>query len=571
MKRLVILFLLGVSGLFSGAQNATIHGVAPDLSENSVVSIGYPILLGSPSMRAFISVPTISGLAANPASVAAGNKATNTYTLTESNAARAVSSAVTNAAMQAGVVEPPSPSSTPACTGKALAAAGSISRGGRYYLSGTIAGSFRIEARNVTIDLCGQTITYTTMPAFYGCNNGGTILAALTQKCTDRGSYGGVHLTNSRFPAGGIVQAATSPAGIPAIFFGTENSWGPVPAPGTIDHLTIAISQPAAQAIRLPYSGSGWNVSYNLVNSTITNIQLPGEAPNVARYRLGGYMIWTGGGRNFGGTGNLFEHNTIHGAPQGGITDNVPHSKFLYNTCTMNSHYSNDYCILAQSDHQEIGFNSVTIMSGATAANGGRGFDADGVAANVHDNIAHVWEGNGNTEYRGCELDGGYGIRSKFNPQVNSGAVSGTFSNNKITVEARYCPAIAFEMTNLPTTSNVTFNNNALTTVKGPGGIDAPIGLDQTAAPLTGSGNVLTGSYGVYINWDGAVETIPAGQTWNISTALINDADGGKASAANFTRPMALSILDNPANKTVVCGGNATGVNSVAGKIVKTC
>lgn len=81
----------------------------------------------------------------------------------------------------------------------------------------------------------------------------------------------------------------------------------------------------------------------------------------------------------------------------------------------------------------------------------------------------------------------------------------------------------------------------------------------------------MKGGYGVYINWDGAVETVPTGQTWTVSTALIDDADGGTASAANFTSPMSLSIMDNPANRTVVCGGYATGVNSVNGKIVKTC
>jgi hypothetical protein len=367
------------------------------------------------------------------------------------------------------------------------------------------------------------------------------------------------------------VQATSSPAGIPAIFFGTENSWGSVPTGGTIDHLTIAVSQPAAQAIRLPYAGSGWSVNHNVINSTITSIQLSNETPFSARARFGGYMIWSGGAGNVTGTGNLYEYNTINGAPQGGITDNSQNSKYLYNTCTMNSHYSNDYCVLAPADNQEIGFNSTTIMSGATAANGGRGFDAEGVGANVHDNVADVWEGNGNTEYKGCELMGGYGIRSKFNPQVNGGAVSGTFTNNKITVEAKYCPAVAFEMTNLPPTSNVIFNNNTFTTVAGSGGVDALLGFDQTAAPLTGAGNVLTGSYGVYVNWDGAVETVPTGQAWTIGTALINDADGGTASAANFTSPMSLSILDNPTNQTVVCGGNATGVNSVNGKVVKTC
>jgi hypothetical protein len=312
-------------------------------------------------------------------------------------------------------------------------------------------------------------------------------------------------------------------------------------------------------------------VNHNVVDSTITSIQLPTETPFQARARFGGYMIYSAGGQDVAGAGNLFEYNTINGAPQGGITDVIQNSKYLYNVCTMNSHYSNDYCVLAPSDDQEIGFNTAEIMPGATAANGGRGFDIDGVNANVHDNVADVWEGNGNTEYNGCELMGGYGIRTKFNPRVNGGRVSGTFTNNKITVEAKYCPAIAFEMTNLPPTSSVIFNRNTLTTVAGPGGLDSSLGFDASAAPLTGTGNVMKGSHGAYVNWDGAVETVPAGQTWTIGAALINDADGGTASTANFTAPMSLSILNHPANQTVVCGGNAIGVNSVNGKVVKTC
>jgi hypothetical protein len=142
-----------------------------------------------------------------------------------------------------------------ACTGKALSAPGVITKSGHYYLSASFAGSLQIEANNVTVDFCGKTITYSTMPAIYGCNNGSTIFPAGTQKCTSIGSFNSVHLTNSQFPTGGIVQAATSPAGIPAVFFGTENSWGPIPTGGTIDHLTIAVSQPAAQAIRLTYAG----------------------------------------------------------------------------------------------------------------------------------------------------------------------------------------------------------------------------------------------------------------------------------------------------------------------------
>ncbi|MES2221759.1 MAG: hypothetical protein V4587_12435, partial [Acidobacteriota bacterium] len=493
--------------------------------------------------------------------------ATTSYILTATNTVGAtVTSSATVTVMPVVVAPPPAP-----CKGKAISSAAAITKSGSYYLSAPIAGSIPIEASGVTVDLCGQTVTYSTMPAFYGCISGGKILPALTQTCANPGSYGGVHLTNSQFPAGGIVQAATSSAGIPAVLFGDENQWGAPQAPGTIDHLTIAVSQPAAQAIRLPYPGSGWNVSYNVVISTVASIQFTGEAPTTARYRFGGYMIWTGGGGNVAGSGNTFSYNTINGAPQGGITDANQKSKFLNNTCTMNSHYSNDYCVLAPADNQEVGFNTTTILPGAPAANGGRGFDAEGVNANVHDNVADVWEGNGNTEYSGCELDGSYGIRSKFNPQVNGGVVSGTFTNNKIKVEAKYCPAVGFEMTNLPTTSNVIFNGNTITTVSGPGGLDAPIGFDQTAAPITGTGNVLSGTYGVYVNWDGAVETIPVGQTWNVGTALINDQDGGTASAANFKTPMSLSILDNPANKTVVCGGNATGVNSVAGKVVKTC
>jgi hypothetical protein len=245
--------------------------------------------------------------------------------------------------LSACVASAQAPSTPTACTGKALSAPGAVTKSGSYYLSASIAESLQIEASNVTVDLCGQTITYSAMPAIYGCTNGGTIFPALTQKCTGNGSFNGVHLTNSRFPTGGIVQAASSPAGIPAIFFGTENSWGPIPTGGgTIDHLTIAVSQPAAQAIRLPYAGSGWNINRNIVNSTIASIQLPNETPFSARARYGGYMIWTGGSGNVAGAGNLFEYNTINGAPQGGITDVVQNSKFLYNTCTMNSHYSND-------------------------------------------------------------------------------------------------------------------------------------------------------------------------------------------------------------------------------------
>jgi hypothetical protein len=450
------------------------------------------------------------------------------------------------------------------CSGKAVTTAGVIAGTGQTFcVTAPISGTIELEGTG-TLDLNGNTITYSSGAAILGCNNGGKIYPAFRTICASSASIklGRWHITNSAGnTVGGIVQAENAPVGIPAIFFGSENEYGGAPPTPNIDNLHIVLHNTAAQGIRCSYTSGGATIKNNVIDATaLTSIQLPGEIPYQARARFGGYMIWIANEGGVTTRPDTITGNTILGAPQGGIVDQMTGSTISYNRATMNSHYSNDYIVLSTANNQIIENNS--------GSGQGRAYDLEGNGWTLRNNTANVYETNLNTEYHGCEEGGGYGVRVRFQPQDNKGAPGGTMEGNDITASAKLCQAIALELTGLSSSSSIKLSDNKFTTVAGPGGVDAAVSGENSAAVLTGTGNVLTGSIGFFTQYAGADMTIPAGQIWNLTREAVYEDDGGSDSGADF--PLSLTILDKPTNAKVLCAAGATGT-VIVGEVTTTC
>lgn len=468
-------------------------------------------------------------------------------------------------------VPPPTPVSSIPANAVPVTACQTLSKAGAYYvLQADLTCSFAITGDNITFDLNGHTVTFTTLPAVMDCPSGSK---TLNGQC--KGSANSPHITNSTPNSGGLFQSVTGSIGIPALYVGSEDQWGATPKPGEIDHLSINVSTIASTGIRLSYAGDGWNIHNNHISSTVQSIIKPGQTAYQARSVFQGVMIFAGQGPSTVGTGNVYTNNTIYGAPQGGIVDFFSNTQYSHNSILQqNSIASNDYCITSLGQHgQNIDGNDCQGMS--------RGYDIEGNNFQFNNNSANIYTSNKNLEYNGCELSGGFALRVRFQPQDVNAPPTGTINNNKLVSTATYCPAVALRFTSLSGNSQLTINNNIFQTISGTGGNDYALSVDgSNGVKLIGTNNSFTASYGIGVDYDGASLTVPLGQTWNVSKALVYNGNGANdngnhtddGSVVNKQTPFVqnLIVLDKPTNSLVICGGVAGGMVTVGG-VVTTC
>jgi hypothetical protein len=491
------------------------------------------------------------------------NGTTLATTFTSSSLLRATAPALAAGSYAVGVLNPDgskasssiqltytTPSTT--ATGTPLSACGPITKSGTYYLANDVTCTnmgFALNADNITFNLNGHTIRYGStsevVPAISICD---TWYPSLPSSSCGNGHHAKAVIYNGK-----IVQTKGTTPFTHAIWIGQANGI----TPGSISSLNITIQEPGTQAIWGNFAGPGWVIQNNTFNDNVTQIQQPGQGVLSARSQFQGMVLTMYDGNNIPGSGDIIAGNTFNGTPQGAIYDTNQNTQIYSNVITLSSMFSNDYGVVILADGQQVHNNTIQGR--------GRGIDAESSNWNVYNNTINVHEEANNSEYGGCELEGSDGIRIK-----NYGVDSTGFklTGNNVTVNAAYCQANAMRLTQLTSGASGTISGNTFKTVAG-SGPDYALSLDQDQSSVTFSNNSFTGTTCAEIAWDGANQTVQAGQKWSCPSQALYDGDGALGGGA-LTSPN-LTIQDSFAGTPKVYCGNYAGSRNQIGSYVKQC
>ncbi len=488
-----------------------------------------------------------------------------TYTLTATNAAGSTSRSVTVTVEPPGVT-PPSPAPAPGAA--KLTACGDITRSGAYYLANDVSstvGCFDIDANGVTLNLNGHTITYDTggsnnSPAIQGHDCWSTTNPVISGNCGN--SHGGLEVY------GGTIRQAVSGATFSPVFeFGQSNSISPAPY---VHNITAVFQNTGAQFYLSRDLPPGARIENNTIYDNVTTINRPGQGALSARSDFQGQAIFIGQGRNYPGSGDRIEGNTIIGSPQGGVYSDDQYTIVSGNDISMNAIDSNDFCDVIAADHQVFDHNNCHPKSG-------RGVHTNSSYSVISNNTIAVTELKQNAEYNGCEGGGAFGVQVEYDKGFMPTPPTGIkVTGNTITAKAGACDAIGFRITSTSPKVNAAFTGNTVTTTSGGGaGQDLGISLDsEDGSGLTFTGNTFQSSY-AYAggDWDGYSNTHIGHNTWQGKPAYtFVAADGGCNPAVHDNLkvcPVDITFTDNLPN-TVRCGNQSEATVTI-GSQVKRC
>jgi hypothetical protein len=154
-----------------------------------------------------------------------------------------------------------------------------------------------------------------------------------------------------------------------------------------VQGVDITIQSPSSIAIYTNFSTGGAAIYNNTIHNNVTQI--------LNRMDLEGQSIKLDN-ESHATAGNMIHDNTIIGGAQGGIREtNQAGSKLYNNDISLNSRYTNDFCIDAIGVGMEIYDNNCHNTQG-------RGFHLAGDKISVHDNAINVVEHSNNLEYGGA-------------------------------------------------------------------------------------------------------------------------------------------------------------------------
>jgi hypothetical protein len=267
--------------------------------------------------------------------------------------------------------EPPptEPPPTTSCAGTSVTGAGILAASGTYCLQQDLTCSdtcFSVQADSVTLDLNGKTITYA---------NGSTarrhgIAAMACGLVGEDGNPCGGTFKNLTVKNGKIIQAG---GGSYSHAIMARNADGL-----KVLGVTIEVSGDSAKAIAGSYTGSA------LVDgNTISNTNPKPTIQN--RHQLDGVLVAFSEGANE--APNVVSNNTITGAAQGGIQVTSAGSKVFKNTVSVDSYYTNGFCVYGWGPNSEIYEN---VCDNTQGSNAGRGVHVWTSGVKVHDNILRV-------------------------------------------------------------------------------------------------------------------------------------------------------------------------------------
>lgn len=495
---------------------------------------------------------SVSGLAF-PATLAAGQKASLVVQFKPASAG-AVAGKVSIASSDPAGAAVASLSGTgvapvPTAQGTPLSACADLTTSGAYYLSQNVTSAgtcFFIDADNISLNLNGYSITYAT-----GGGAQPTPGVVLTDPWYTTLAKPGSTYTHSNFEiyGGSITESKSGAPRSAAIWVGQSSG---IAFPKVHD-LTLTTYTQDSSPIFGDISDSGWQIYNNKIyySSTTTS----------SRYAFYGVAIWIGNQEQQPGPYNdLIYNNFIYAAPQGGIRDTHQNAKIYNNDITFNSLYTNDFCVDAPADAQQV-------YSNVCHPTSGRGIHTNANNVWIHDNVITVQELKQNAEYGGCELGGAYGIQVEFDNSFTSAAPTGVqVANNQINAAAGDCNAVGIRMTSMTATGSAAFTSNVITTSNKSGsGLDYGFSFSDDVAGanrILFTANTFQSQYAfVTVDWDGANVVVPAGQTWKGSPKYSVDNENGYLDQAEQgpTFTQALTLGDTVPG-TVYCGQYAAGM-----------
>jgi hypothetical protein len=214
----------------------------------------------------------------------------------------------------------------------------------------------------------------------------------------------------------------------------------------TLINNTIEVNGNSARIFSSTYAG-GHKGSGNTFISKVTKIQ--------SRHQMDGVMIKIGEGG--GKAPSEFHDNVFSGGIQGGLLDSNPLSKHYRNKMSINSFFTNGFCLYAWGSGQSFYENVCDTTQGTDA---GRGIQITSANVSVYDNEVIVRELPRNAEYNGCVAGGAYAV------QLEASSSGAKVYRNKLTAKAGSCDATAVRASGGNSTSPNIIENNVVRVLK---------------------------------------------------------------------------------------------------------
>jgi len=328
-------------------------------------------------------------------------------------------------------------------TARPLTACGPLRRPGtRYLLQNDVEAPgtcFSIEADHVTLDLGGHTVTYGTTDGAKATF--GVIAADCWYQTVAGNPCGGSH-RYAEILNGKIVQGTAAAAMSHALRMGQANNLTGV----KVHDLEITVHAPDSIAIYTEYLPGGSDVYRNTIHNNVIAIS--------SRTQFRGASIKLEG-ESGAKLPDQIHHNVIRGGAQLGIRDDNPAgTQILDNDISQDATFTNGFCIDAAGANMKVYGNQCHPVHG-------RGIHTNQSNVQIYDNLIETIDSDQNQEYKGCEINGTYGI------QVESDNFAPTHilvSRNHVKVHAAACPAEAMRLTDLKDAS-VEISNNEFVAV----------------------------------------------------------------------------------------------------------
>ncbi|MGC1782926.1 MAG: hypothetical protein WA708_10440 [Acidobacteriaceae bacterium] len=441
-------------------------------------------------------------------------------------------------------------------SGRAISACGSITSPGDYYLSQNLScpgTALLLSGPGINLNLNGHTITYGTaggtLGAVYGIENDAcwdTSHKAEAVPCDNKNAGLGATIYG-----GTIVQSTRAPEFSHAFFFGQDDN-----DDQTIDvyDVTITIQQPGTMALFTQFLTGQMLFEHNTIYDNVKSIVYPGQGILSARSNFQGQAIHVDNSTKMRAADKI-DNNKIIGSPQGGIRDTSTDANVFQNDISMNSTYTNDFCVDVPGVDEQVYSNYCHPVNG-------RGIHINGEGSRIYSNTIVATEATVNTEYAGCEIDGAFGIQIEDDIQQAGGM---SVTGNNVTVNTGACGGSAIRISGWEAASPATVSGNTLTVNK-TAGADLNSGVlysidGSNLAKVTFGGDTLKTSdeYCSEIGWDGAqnfTASLSACKAPN-AIATINAAD----------EPSSFKLTNAPA--ALVCGAESVSNGTINGTAVK--
>ena len=326
---------------------------------------------------------------------------------------------------------------------KSISACGPLRRADtRYVLEKDVESSgscFSIEADHITLDLNGHVVTYATsdgsIPTF------GVLAADCWYQPVAGNPCGGSH-RYLEVMRGRIVQGAAAAPMSHALRFGQANSLTGV----TVHDLDITLHAQDSIAIYSEYLPGGSDVYGNTIHNDVKVIS------SRTQFRGASIKLDEESGAKIP---DKVHHNIIVGGAQLGIRDDNPAgTKIFENDIRQDATYTNGFCIDAAGAGMQVYRNRCHPIHG-------RGIHTNQSGVQIFENTVETIDSDQNQEYKGCEINGTYGIQVESDNFVPTGI---RVHDNHVKVHAAGCSAEAMRLTDLKD-AHIEITNNEFTAV----------------------------------------------------------------------------------------------------------